>query len=262
MVSGGGKHLARNLTSLGALRTICDTNPVLLEGVRYLYPSVQATTQFSEVLADPILRLHDPVSGLITYDGRDIRSFTQESYRQRFGVVSQECLLFNATVEENIAYWRSIDSEVVNRVARVAHASGFIERLPREYQTIVGDRGINLSGVQRQRIAIARVLYGKPDILILDEATSALDSESEKQVQEAIAEAVKGMTAIIIAHRLSTVMQADRIVVLNHGAIEAIGRHYDLLEKSQLYKRLYEAQFCEAENPVAGQAVEEAYIPH
>lgn len=212
-------------------------------------------------LADLILRLHDPVSGLITYDGRDIRSFTQESYRQRFGVVSQECLLFNATIEENIAYWRPMDGEVVSRAARVAHAHEFIERLPRGYQTVVGDRGIKLSGGQRQRIAIARAVYGEPDIIVLDEATSSLDGESEKQVQEAIEEAVKDMSAIIIAHRLSTVMRTDRIVLMNNGEIEAVGTHRELLASSPLYQRLCQTQFRQPQGVAVGTEVEEAHIP-
>ncbi len=194
-------------------------------------------------LADLILRMDDPTSGVVTYDGIDVRGFTQESYRRRFGVVSQECLLFNATVEENIAYWRSGDHEEIARAACIAHAVGFIEQLPQGYKTVVGDRGIKLSGGQRQRIALARAVYGKPDILILDEATSSLDSESEGHVQAAIEDAAKDMTVIVIAHRLSTVVKADRIVLLNGGQIEAVGTHQELLAGNALYRRLCGVQF-------------------
>lgn len=194
-------------------------------------------------LADLILRIDDPTSGSVTYDGIDVRRFTQESYRRRFGVVSQECLLFNATVEENIAYWRPLDHEAVARAARIAHAVEFIEQLPQGYKTVVGDRGIKLSGGQRQRIALARAVYGKPDILILDEATSSLDSESEGHVRAAIEDAAKDMTVIVIAHRLSTVVKADRIVLLNGGQIEAVGTHQELLAGNALYRRLCGVQF-------------------
>lgn len=195
-------------------------------------------------LADLILRLYDPTNGRVTFDGTDIRQFKQESYRRLFGVVSQECLLFNATVRDNIAYGRPIHSESdILRAARIANAEEFINRLPQGYDTLVGDRGIRLSGGQRQRIAIARSIYGNPTILILDEATSSLDTESERLVQEAIDRVVEDMTAIVIAHRLSTVVKADKIVVMNDGDIEAVGPHEVLLEKSPIYRRLYELQF-------------------
>ena len=199
-------------------------------------------------LADLLLRLYDPVLGAITIDGRDLRTLQQASYRRLFGVVSQEALLFNATIRENIAYGRDgvSDADVV-RAAQIAHAHDFIAELPEGYSTVVGDRGIRLSGGQRQRVAIARAIVGKPQILILDEATSSLDSESERLVQLAIDRVIQGTTSIVIAHRLSTVMRADKIVVVNRGTIEAVGTHAELLTTNESYARLYRLQFAEVE---------------
>jgi subfamily B ATP-binding cassette protein MsbA len=204
-------------------------------------------------LADLLLRFYDPVAGAITIDGRDLRSLRQESYRRLFGVVSQEALLFNATIRENIAYGREgvADAEI-ERAARIGNADGFIRELPEGYGTVVGDRGIRLSAGQRQRVAIARAILRKPAILVLDEATSALDSESERLVQQAIDRVIRDATSIVIAHRLSTVLHADRIVVLNDKRIEAMGRHAELLERSETYAKLYRLQFTEmatAERP-------------
>ena len=198
-------------------------------------------------LADLILRLYDPVQGVITIDGRDLRTLRQDSYRKLFGVVSQEALLFNATIRDNITYGREgiAEAEVI-RAARVANAHDFILEFPNGYETVVSDRGIRLSGGQRQRVAIARAVVGKPPILVLDEATSSLDSESERLVQQAIDGAIQGATSIVIAHRLSTVLHADKIVVLGRGGVEAIGRHADLLAVNETYGRLYRLQFAEA----------------
>ncbi len=196
-------------------------------------------------LADLLLRLYDPTSGVVTYDGLDVRNYRQESYRQHFGVVPQECLLFNASITDNIAYGRPVEMDEVRRAARIANAEEFIHQFPEAYQTVVGDRGICLSGGQRQRIALARAMYGRPEILVLDEATSSLDTESEEQVQAAIDRVTKGITAVVIAHRLSTVIKADKIVVLSEGRIEAMDTHAVLLEKCPLYRRLYAGQFSE-----------------
>jgi len=199
-------------------------------------------------LADLILRLYDPVEGTVTIDGRDLRTLRQADYRRLFGVVSQEALLFNATIRENIAYGREglIEADVV-RAGRIANAHDFIGELPDGYDTVVGDRGIRLSGGQRQRVAIARAIVASPPILVLDEATSALDSESERLVQEAIDRVIQGTTSIVIAHRLSTVLHADKIVVLGGGGIEAVGRHAELLGTNETYTRLYRLQFTERE---------------
>jgi subfamily B ATP-binding cassette protein MsbA len=199
-------------------------------------------------LADLILRLYDPTSGTITIDGRDLRRLTQASYRRLFGVVSQESLLFNATIRENIAYGREGVAEAdIVRAAQVASAHDFVMEFPDGYDTVVGDRGIRLSGGQRQRIAIARAIVGRPQILVLDEATSSLDSESERLVQQAIDRVIEGTTSIVIAHRLSTVLHADKIVVLNRGMVDAVGRHAELLAMNETYGRLYRLQFAEVE---------------
>ncbi len=199
-------------------------------------------------LADLILRFYDPIQSAITIDGRDLRTLRQDSYRQLFGVVSQEALLFNATIRENIAYGREgISDEEIVRAARIANAHDFIMEFPDGYETVVGDRGIRLSGGQRQRVAIARAIVGDPPILILDEATSSLDSESERLVQQAINQVIQGATSIVIAHRLSTVLHADKIIVMSRGRIEAFGRHADLLTTSETYSQLYRLQFAEVE---------------
>jgi len=199
-------------------------------------------------LADLVLRLYDPVSGVITIDGRDLRTLRQADYRRLFGVVSQEALLFNASIRDNIAYGRDgITAADVERAARLANAHDFIVELPQGYDTAVGDRGVRLSGGQRQRVAIARALVARPHILILDEATSSLDSEAERLVQQTLDRVVEGVTSIAIAHRLSTVLNADKIVVLNRGRVEAVGRHAELLHRSETYARLYRLQFAEAE---------------
>ncbi len=199
-------------------------------------------------LADLVLRLYDPRQGSISIDGRDLRTLQQAAYRRLFGVVSQEALLFNATIRENIAYGRDGVSEAdVLRAAQIANAHDFIMALPDGYDTVVGDRGIRLSGGQRQRVAIARAIVANPPILVLDEATSSLDSESERLVHRAIDRVIQGTTSLVIAHRLSTVMRADKIVVVNRGAVEAVGRHAEILATNETYARLYRLQFAEVE---------------
>ena len=207
---------------------------------------------------DLILRLYDPGEGEIIMDGVDLRMFRLAEYRSHFGVVSQETLLFNDTVRDNIRYGRGhLTEKDIHTAARIANAHDFIMSLPQQYDTVVGDRGIRLSGGERQRVAIARAVAHNPQILILDEATSALDSESERLVQQAIDQVVVHTTAIVIAHRLSTVMHADRIIVLNHGRIEAIGSNDLLLKTSPTYYKLHRLQFEQptdlevAEQPLA-----------
>ena len=196
-------------------------------------------------LADLILRLYDPASGQILIDGVDLRTLKQREYRRMFGVVSQESLLFHDTVRNNIRYGREdVTDERIEEAARIANAHDFIMTLPHQYDTVVGDRGLRLSGGERQRIAIARAVVHNPQILVLDEATSALDSESERLVQEAINKVVERTTAIVIAHRLSTVTHADRIIVINQGRVESAGRHAQLLETSATYRRFCELQFA------------------
>jgi subfamily B ATP-binding cassette protein MsbA len=200
-------------------------------------------------IADLLLRFHDPTSGRITLDGLDIRTFTQASYRSLFGVVPQECMLFNTTVRDNIIHGRAFDPQRLERALNLACAMDFVSQLPQGLDTLVGDRGVRLSGGQRQRIAIARAVYAQPPILILDEATSALDSESERLVQIAIDNILHQVTAVVIAHRMSTILNADRILVLSAGAIVASGTHPQLLENDPTYQRLYQMHFASRHTP-------------
>jgi subfamily B ATP-binding cassette protein MsbA len=189
---------------------------------------------------DVIMRFYDPKSGAIRINGTDVRTLELGSYRRLFGVVSQETLLFNDTIARNIALGDDKpDTARIEAVSRIAHADGFIRETPNGYDTIIGDRGMRISGGQRQRIAIARALYRQPQILLFDEATSALDTESERLVQGAIDDALVGRTAIIVAHRLSTIVNADRILVFDNGRIVEEGSHAELLAKGGVYKRLH-----------------------
>lgn len=194
-------------------------------------------------VADLMLRMYDVSSGCVLYDGVDVREINERKYRKRFGVVAQECLLFNGTIRENIVYSRPEDGDALREAVWAANLDDVVERFPAGLETVVGDRGIRVSGGQRQRIAIARAMYGRPQILILDEATSALDSESELAVQQAIDKISTRATIVAIAHRLSTVKHADKIVVLNEGCIDSIGTHDTLLRDSVLYQRLCKIQF-------------------
>src|SRR6185436_3750258 len=189
-------------------------------------------------------RFWDVTEGRILIDGTDIRRLTLADLRGMIGVVPQEPALFGGTVRENIAYARpdAPESEI-EAAAKAAHAAEFVERLPARYDTIVGERGVKLSGGQRQRIAIARAILKDPAVLILDEATSSLDTESERLVEDALGRLLVGRTTLIIAHRLSTVRRADRLVVLDHGRIVEEGTHADLLAEGGLYARLYQQQF-------------------
>jgi len=189
-------------------------------------------------------RFYDPTKGKVLVDNRDIRDFSLSSIRGHIGIVSQETILFNDSVRNNIAFGRpGTDIKDVMRVAKAANAHDFIIKMPDGYDTFIGDRGLKLSGGEKQRIAIARALFKDPPILILDEATSQLDSESEKLVQEAIDRLMAHRTVFVIAHRLSTVEHADKIIVFESGRIIESGTHRELLEKSGVYKRLYEIQF-------------------
>jgi subfamily B ATP-binding cassette protein MsbA len=195
---------------------------------------------------DLLLRFYDVDSGRITIDGIDIREFDYKELRRMVGVVSQEVILFNDTIEQNIAYGvrETIDHTRIERAARLANAHQFIEEKPQQYQTMIGDRGLQLSGGQRQRLAIARAMVKNPELLIFDEATSALDNESEKVVQEAIDNALEDRTALVVAHRLSTIKNADRIVVMERGRVMESGSHHELLQMNGLYKKLYDIQFA------------------
>jgi subfamily B ATP-binding cassette protein MsbA len=197
-------------------------------------------------LASLLPRFWDVTEGGILLDGRDIRQIRLKELRGAIGLVPQEPALFSGTIRENIAYGRlEAAPEDIEAAARAAHAHEFIERLPQRYDTLVGERGVKLSGGQRQRIAIARAILKDPRVLILDEATSSLDTESERLIEDALERLLVGRTTLIIAHRLSTVRRADRLVVLSHGRIVEQGKHAELLALSGLYARLYQQQFRE-----------------
>jgi subfamily B ATP-binding cassette protein MsbA len=194
-------------------------------------------------LLDLLPRFHDVTAGRITLDGHDVRAVTQDSLRALLGVVTQETFLFSDSIHYNIAYGRPGASRAeVEQAARHAHAEDFVNACPQGYDTLVGERGVRLSGGQRQRLAIARAFLKDPPILILDEATSDLDAESEFMVQQALAALMRGRTVLVIAHRLATVRNADRIVVIHEGRVAESGRHDDLLARDGLYRRLHALQ--------------------
>ena len=253
----------------GGMRLEKVSGAVALENVRFSYPTRKDVTVIDDVslrldpgevvavvgpsgagkstLASLIARLYDPDAGRILLDGRDVRELDVTFLRQQIGTVAQEPILFSTSVAENIRYGRpgaSLDEIVA--AARTANADRFIERFPQGYDTLVGERGVQLSGGQKQRVAIARAVLKDPRILVLDEATSALDAESEHLVKEALERLMRGRTTLIIAHRLSTVKDAGRVVVLDAGRIVQSGAHAALLREDGLYRRLVERQFVAA----------------
>jgi subfamily B ATP-binding cassette protein MsbA len=193
-------------------------------------------------------RFYDVSRGAIKIDGLDLREVTLASLRAQMGLVTQQIILFNDTVRYNVAYGRieAGEEEIINAL-RAAYAYDFVMQLPQGLDTVIGEQGVRLSGGERQRLAIARALLKDPPILILDEATSSLDSEAEREVQQALDRLIKGRTTLVIAHRLSTVRNADRIIVLAEGKIVEAGSHPELMQQDGLYKRLYEMQFREEE---------------
>ena len=210
-------------------------------------------------LVNLICRFYDTAEGTIRIDGVDIRSIPVAEYRKHIGLVLQEPFLFFGTIAENIAYGKpDATREEIIEAARAAHAHEFILRLPMGYDSLVGERGQSLSGGERQRISIARALLINPSILILDEATSSVDTTTEKEIQRALDNLVKGRTTIAIAHRLSTLRKADRLVVLDKGEIVEIGSHEQLMEAQGAYYTLYQAQLRHAAELVEGGAIGES----
>ena len=195
-------------------------------------------------MAHLIPRFYDVTDGAILIGGVDIKEYDLYSLRHNIATVSQDAFLFNDTIRNNISYSKAnATDEEIKKAARAAYADEFIESFPEKYDTLCGERGVKLSGGQKQRVTIARALLKNPPILILDEATSALDTESERVVQKALDNLMQGRTSFVVAHRLSTILNADMIVVFNKGGIEAIGRHEEILVSSPTYKKLYEMQF-------------------
>jgi subfamily B ATP-binding cassette protein MsbA len=235
-----------------------EDSPVVLRGINLevkageVLAVVGSSGAGKSTLVHLIPRFFDVSSGRILIDDSDVRDVTLESLRSQIGIVTQETVLFNDTVRNNIAYGQPhVSQKQVEEAARAARAYEFIRGLPQGYNTMIGERGVRLSGGERQRIAIARAILKNAPILILDEATSALDSESESLVQSALQNLISGRTVFVIAHRLSTVRRADRIVVLENGTIADIGAHEELMQKLGTYRRLYELQFAEADTPKA-----------
>ena len=196
-------------------------------------------------LVNLLPRFYDIEKGAILIDDLDIRDLKLQDLRGLMGIVTQEVILFNETVANNIAYGRAdYTLEQIEWAAKLANASEFIQQMPKGYETIIGERGTRLSGGQRQRLSIARAILKNPPILIFDEATSSLDSEAEHLIQEAIENLMKDRTVLIIAHRLSSVINADKIILLDEGKILDIGTHTELIQRSDRYRHLYELQFA------------------
>jgi subfamily B ATP-binding cassette protein MsbA len=256
-------RLERSLEFQGVTFQYDGKGPAALAGVD-LSVGVGETVAFvgtsgsgKTTLVSLVPRFYEPTQGTIRIDGVDIQEYTLRSLRAHIGIVSQDVVLFDESIKNNIAYGRPGAAErEIQRAAELAFAHDFIVRLPHGYDTMIGERGVKLSGGERQRLAIARAILRDPPLLILDEATSALDTASERMVQMALANLMKGRTTLVIAHRLSTVQNADRIVVLDRGRIVEVGTHESLLKRGGLYQRLYSMQFEEdaPPEPLSGRA--------
>jgi len=238
------EHLSFSYPSRPNVRALSDFHLEIAAGetVAFVGPSgAGKSTAFSL-----LLRFYDPSAGRILMDGVDIALADPQAVRARIGLVPQETMIFGATARENIRYGRPEASDAdIEAAARAAAADDFIRKLPEGYDTYLGERGARLSGGQKQRIAIARAMLKNPPILLLDEATSSLDSESERLIQDALEKLMRGRTTLVIAHRLATAINSDRIVVIERGRIVGVGRHEQLLRDNALYARLAELQFGE-----------------
>ena len=222
----------------------------VLKGVNFILPNgkmyalVGSSGAGKSTVIHMITRLYDATQGSVNVAGKDVREFDLDYLRSKIGVVSQDTYLFNGTIRENLLYaCENADEAMLDDACRAANIYDFINRLPDKYDTLVGNRGLKLSGGEKQRISIARVILKNPQILILDEATSSLDSVSESQIQSALERLMLGRTSLVIAHRLSTVLAADKIMVLENGVISESGTHDELLKTSSCYKLLYDTQF-------------------
>lgn len=229
----------------------------MLSGISLAVPAgevhavVGATGAGKSTLVKLLLRFHDVRSGRVCVDGHDVRELAYPSLRGAIGYVSQDVFLFHGSVADNIAYGRPDASRAeVEEAARLAEADEFVRALPDGYDTVVGERGQKLSGGQRQRLSIARAILRDPAILLLDEATSAVDNETEAAIQRSLAHVTRGRTALVIAHRLSTVRDADRIWVLEDGGVAESGRHDELITAGGLYAALWRVQTGRAADPV------------
>ncbi|MGD0143631.1 MAG: ATP-binding cassette domain-containing protein, partial [Rhizomicrobium sp.] len=222
---------------------------IVLKGISFTVPAgktvavVGPSGAGKSTISRILYRFYDIKSGSVTIDGQDIRDVTQASLRGHIGIVPQDTVLFNDTVRYNIAYGRIGANEAeIKEAARMAQIDSFIRELPLGYEAMVGERGLKLSGGEKQRVAIARTILKNPPILLLDEATSALDTHTEREIQSAISEVARNRTTLVIAHRLSTVVDADEILVLDHGEIVERGRHAELVAKGGHYASMWNKQ--------------------
>ena len=230
----------------GPVRALIDADLTVAKGGRtaIVGPSGSGKSTISRLL----FRFYDVTGGRITIDGQDLREVTQASLRAAIGIVPQDTVLFNDTIGYNIAYGRpGASPDQIQRAARLAHIHDFIAGLPDGYDTRVGERGLKLSGGEKQRVAIARTILKEPEILLFDEATSALDSRTEKEIQRNLAEVARGRSTLMIAHRLSTVVDADEILVLEEGRIVERGSHAELLHNNGRYSEMWRRQLADGD---------------